>query len=212
MLTPEAMGTAPVALVLTPEGERAEVLMVYDERAGIHDEHPPRRCQTHTPITVFGRRVGVPLVERHGVHHVCRSGEIVRGRKLRLTAGIPRPLRDVIGDHLRRRGKASAACVDGSSRNGVGSVRESSDELRGPVLVRLAVVVREQEKAALRGADSDIPRGSRPAVFIEADQARPGTVAYGGGDAHRVRRSVIDNDNLERIVESLPLESGQAAP
>jgi hypothetical protein len=212
MPTLKAMCTAPVAFMLAPEGERAEVLMVYDEGAGIHDEHPSRRCQTHTPITIFGRRVGVPLVERHGVHHVCRSGEIVRGRKLRPAAGTPCPLGEVIGDHLRRRRKAPAACVDGSSRNGVGSVRESGNELRGPALVRLAVVVREQEKAALRGANSDIPRGSRPAVFVEADQARPGSVSYGGGDALGVRRSVIDNDDLERIVESLPLESGQAAP
>jgi hypothetical protein len=152
--------------------------------------------EARAPVTVFGRRGGIALVERNSSDDVGAAREIVARRERQpLSRGFDQGGR--LGDDVGCRSEsASGPSAERPSRRGVGTVLDRTSERFGPGAARLAIVVCE--------ADDDTERAARPRVagggwtpLRGTHDLREAMTSDGGGDSVTRNRSVVDDNHLE---------------
>jgi hypothetical protein len=132
--------------------------MMNDYGRRLITEDASRSLQPLAPFSILAGCRGVALVERHRCKDVCAAGQIVRrGEDERIlgSGNESRTVRDQLGSaHNGIVGRA-----DGSPTHRICVARKSLDETFGPILMRLAIVVREADERSPGHTHSFVARG-----------------------------------------------------
>lgn len=121
-------------------------------------EDASRSEQPLAPFSILAGCRGVALVERHRRKDVCAAGQIVRRGEdegILASGDKRRSVRDQLGSaHNGRAGRA-----DRSPPHGIRLPLKSPDKTFRPILLRLAIVVREADERAAGRTRSRVARG-----------------------------------------------------